>query len=169
MKVLVVKNGTFRVNFEGKNGSGSWNIRRVFLHLKTSLNRKIWTQKWRIWPLSHKRKKKAQTVISGVCTLKMTPDGTLFSDSVFLYPYLVNMVKLPFVTISKNFHSSQRWYFYYNGSVSKSQTLICKCLHGWYILRVQDFREDINWRVAEQERSQWLSTTADIVKYGLRK
>ena len=52
---------------------------------------------------SHKRKKKAQTVISGVCTLKMTPDGTLFSDSVFLYLYLVNMVKLPFVTISRTF------------------------------------------------------------------
>ena len=24
MKVLVVKNGTFRAHFEGKNGSGSW-------------------------------------------------------------------------------------------------------------------------------------------------
>ena len=56
---------------------------KIFSRLKLFPIRKIWTQKWRIWPLSHKRKKLAQTVIFGVCTFKMAPCGTTVILPVF--------------------------------------------------------------------------------------
>ena len=40
MKVLVVKNGTFRAHFEGKNGSGSWIRTRFYATFNLRSNSK---------------------------------------------------------------------------------------------------------------------------------